>query len=635
MKRIIKLLLILFFLFATGNDKIYSQKDKSIASDLSDLNEWINAQFEKGLDSFDIPGATIVLMQKDSILHMNGYGVGDLESNTQVNSESSIFGVASISKTFVGTAIMQLYDEGKVQLDEDINEYLKTFQIEYKFESPISIEQLLTHTAGFDERNIGTNVRTENSIISLAQYLNKRMPPQIRPAGEALTYSNHGYALLGLIIEDVSGLTFHEYVRKMILKPLRMNSSGFRRQAELKNNFVTSYLQKDSLLIPYKHGFQLSYPAGSFSSTASDMSNYISMYLNNGNFQGVQILDSTTVVQMHKTAFKHYPESDNGWLLGFYEYRWNGLRIVTHGGDTQGFASELLLIPEKNIGLFLCVNASKIPGSKSRIFIRSFIDKLWVKLWPDVKVEKEMPKNIPEIGWVEEPSKRFSGTYRFTRYAQTTLDKLAVLIGFAPEVEIISKGDTLEILEWSDKLIPISNLTFYSTEYNNYKAFGRNSKGEISYFFPNGTSSYHKLKWYEPVRFQIYWVGSIILILLISLITSVIKKIFGRDKKRHLIKTVNLFIALLIILFLILIAFILINTDPQEFVYGISLFLKIVLVLPFIIIFLEVISIWLMIKNWNLREMSTIGLVYQTIVTIATLAFIPWLMYWNLIGFNY
>ena len=122
MKRIIKLLLILFFLFATGNDKIYSQKDKSIASDLSDLNEWINAQFEKGLDSFDIPGATIVLMQKDSILHMNGYGVGDLESNTQVNSESSIFGVASISKTFVGTAIMQLYDEGKVQLDEDINE---------------------------------------------------------------------------------------------------------------------------------------------------------------------------------------------------------------------------------------------------------------------------------------------------------------------------------------------------------------------------------------------------------------------------------------------------------------------------------------------------------------------------------
>jgi len=631
MKNLVALLLIMFFCLLE-NDNMYSQKDDST---ISDLNEWIDSQFEKGLDSFNIPGATFVLMQGDSILHMNGYGVTDLETKSKVNSEFSVFGIASISKTFVGTAIMQLYEKGKVKLDEDINLYLKSFQIENKFGQPITIKHLLTHTAGFDQRNISTWVRSEEKVIILSQHLKKRMPPQIRPAGEALTYSNYSYALLGLIVEEVSGTPFYEYVAKMILRPLNMNYSGFKWQPELQENYVTSYLQNENQLIPYKFNFILNYPAGSFRSTATDMSHYISMYLNQGKYQGTQILDSTTIAFMNESAFKHFEESDRGWLMGFYEGQWNGLKVIEHQGDFQGFASNLYLIPEKNIGIFLSINASSMPDYKSREFINGFIKKLWEKLIPDVLVEKENSKIIPEVGSVDEPLKTFSGTYRFTRYAQTTLDKLAVLIGFAPEVEIISKGDTLEILEWNDKLIPISDLTFYSTKYNNYRAFGRDTKGEIYYFFPSGTSSYHKLKWYEPVKFQIYWIGGIVLILLISIIASVIRKIFGRDKKSHLIKKINFSIALLIILFLVLIAFVLIKTDPQEFFYGIPLLLKIVLVLPFLIILLEVISVWLMIKNWRSKELSTIGLIYQTTITVAALTFIPWLMYWNLIGFNY
>ena len=632
MKHLLIPLLILFSFFPFESNNIYGQSMDAIKSD---LKVWIDSQFAEGMDSFNIPGATFILVQGDSILHMNGYGMADLETITPVYSESSIFGIASISKTFVGLAIMQLFEEGKVQLDQDINKYLKTFQIDYKFEEPITIKHLLTHTAGFDERNIATAVRTEKNVISLAQYLKKRMPPQIRPANEALTYSNHGYDLLGLIVEEVSDLPFEVYVRKMILKPLGMNSSGFKRQPALKKNYVTSYLQKDSLLIPYKLNFQLGYPSGSFSSTASDMGHYISMYLNNGSFQGVQIIDSATVLKMHETAFKNYEESENGWLLGFYEDRLNGLKIVTHGGDVQGFASELMLIPEKNIGLFLCVNASSIPGSKSRIFIRGFIDKLWVKLMPNILDEKENSKIIPEIGSVAEPIAEFSGTYRYTRYAQTTMDKLAVLIGFAAEVKIIPNGDTLEMVEWNDKLIPISDLTFYSTKNNKLMAFGRTVKGEISYLFPSGTSSFHKLKWYEPVKFQIYWIGSIVLILLISIIVSVIRKLFVRNKKSHLIKKVNFYIALLIILFLVLIAYVLMKTDPQEFSYGIPLLLKFILVLPFIFILLEIFVIWLLIKVWRTKEPDIFDLIYQSIIVVAALAFIPWLMYWNLIGFNY
>ena len=201
MKHLLITILIVCSLFSSEN-KIYSQ---NIDDQSSDLRAWIDSQFTEGMDSFNIAGATIVLMQGDSILHINAYGLADIESNTPVNSSSSIFGVGSISKTFVATAIMQLYEDGKLELDRDVNSYLTSFQLEYKFNDSITVRHLLTHTAGFDDRNIGASVRNEKDVITLAQYLKKRMPPQIRPSGKVITYSNHGYALLGLIVEEVSG----------------------------------------------------------------------------------------------------------------------------------------------------------------------------------------------------------------------------------------------------------------------------------------------------------------------------------------------------------------------------------------------------------------------------------------------
>lgn len=611
-------------------NKTYSQNsDYQIA----DLPAWIDFQFSEGLDSFNIAGATIVLMHGDSILHINGYGLADIESNMPVNSNSSIFGVGSVSKTIVALAIMQLYEDGKLEIDRDINNYLTTFQLEYKFNDSITIEHLLTHTAGFDDRNIGTTVLDEENVIPLAQYLKKRMPPQIRPSGKVISYSNHGYALLGLIVEEVSGLPFHEYISKRILKPLEMNYSGFKRQAELKENYVSSYLQKGEQLTSYPPDFQLYYPAGSFTSTASDMGHYISMFLNNGSFKGAQILDSTTLAIMLHTPFRHYEKAEYGWLFGFPEGHWNGMRLYGHGGSIQGFESQLSLIPEENIGVFISANSSSYPNSRSREFIDKFIYDLFAQLMPDRIVDNEEPKVSPKIGSVDEPLEKFAGTYRYTQYAYTTFDKVAVLIGLAPEIEIVSKGDTLEVLPYNDKLVPISDLTFHSG-FDRYVAFDRDTKGDISYFFA-GAFAFHKLKWYEPVNFQIFWVGSIILIFLIFIISSAVRKLFVRNKKRHLIKNVNFSIASLIILFIAVFAFGLITTDPLEFFYGIPLLIKMALVLPLIIIPLVLVAIYLLTKAILLKELGTFDLVYQSIIVFAALFFIPWLMYYHLIGFNY
>lgn len=597
------------------------------------LTDWIDSGINKGLKSNNIAGATFVLIQDDSIRHINGYGVADLETQKPVDGKSTIFRIGSISKTFVATAVMKLYEEGKLKLDNDINNYLKTFQIEYKFNDSITIKNLLTHTAGFDQRNIGWVVEKEEDIIPLAQYLKKRMPPQIRPAGEIITYSNHGFGLLALIVEEVSDMPFYRYVEKMILEPLEMNSSGFKKKVHLEEYYASSYIQRGGELETDNPVFMQNYPTGSFSSTAADMGNYITMFLNYGNYNGNQILDSSTIIKMTQTGFKQYDEAPWGWLLGFQEHAWKGYKVVRYSGQYQGFTSELVMLPEKKIGFFISINSSNMLNSAGHYFLKNFINNLLTDLIPDPIISGKVKNGLREVGFVEEPLKAFSGTYRHTRYPQKTLDKIAILLGFAQEINIVPSDSTLEIVEWNNRLRPVSGLMFNIGGVG-YAAFSRNANGEIAYFL-NNENSYHKLKWYEPLQFQVYWVGSIVLVLLIFIIVSLIFKRYFIPKNRHLVERVNFWLASLIILFLAMFTFSLKITEPSEFFIGIPWLLKIALVLPFLIISLELVSFYLLIKAFRFRELGVINLVTQSIVFIVSLVFIPWLLYYNLIGFNY
>jgi len=629
MKQLIITFLVVFSFFSSWNE-IYSQNTDDPASD---INAWIDSQMTKGMDSLNIAGATIVLMQGDSVRYIKGYGLADIASNTPVNGNSSIFGVGSITKTFVATAAMQLVEEGKLALDRDVNSYLTSFHLEYKFNDSITVRHLLTHTAGFGDSNIGTTVRAEEDVIPLAQYLKKRMPPQIMPSGKAISYTNHGYALLGLIVEEVSGRPCYEYIKEKILKPLEMNSSGFKRQADLKENYVTSYWQKGEQLEPYQPDFWLNYPAGALNATASDMGHYISMFLNNGNYKGRQILESATVAKMFHTPFKHYEKAEYGRLLGFADWRWYGLNLYGHGGTAQGFNSQLTLIPEKSTGLFISVNSANYITQKSKTFVNQFTYDLLAQLMPESMVEEEKTKNKPAMGSVDEPLEAFTGKYRYTWYGYTDMDKLGIILGKALEIDIVQKDNALEILQWNDKLTPISDLTFHSV-YDRYLAFSRGTKGEIAYFFAENYA-YHKLKWYEPVKFQKFWIGSIILILLIYIIASAVRKLMVRNKENHLLKSANISLAALILLFLSMLAYTLITVDPIEFFCGIPLLLKIALVIPLLIIPLAFVSIYFLTKAIRLKELGIFTLIYQSLIVVAVLFFIPWLMYYNLIGFNY
>lgn len=299
----------------------------------------------------------------------------------------------------------------------------------------------------------------------------------------------------------------------------------------------------------------------------------------------------------------------------------------------QGFTSDLILIPELNTGFFISVNASSMLNSPSHAFIHPFSMELLSKLLPEYKVGNGRSAISPKVGRVAEPLNAFSGYYRKTNYPHKSLDKIALFMGFAQEIEIESNDSALEIQEWHDILSPVSNLTFYST-YNKYVAFGKSTKGEISYFL-NDAFVYEKLKWYEPIKFQIYWVCSIVLILLIYILARAVERFYLRKKRSHCIYKINFLLASLIIIFLAMLALFVITTVPSELFNGIPLLLNISLILPFVIISIIIISLYLLTKAFRYKELGAIDLIFQSVIATAALAFIPWLMYYNFIGFNY
>jgi CubicO group peptidase (beta-lactamase class C family) len=173
------------------------------------------------LRTYHIPGAALSVVKTGQLLFAKGYGCADLASRKPAMADKTLFGPGSIAKLFTWTAVMQLVEEGKLDLNTDVNFYLKDFQIPATYPQPITLAHLMTHSAGFDDP-YDFYTHDVDKLVSLSEFVARHMPARVRPPGELSTYSNYGAALAGYIIEQVSGQSFEQYVEEHILKPLAM-----------------------------------------------------------------------------------------------------------------------------------------------------------------------------------------------------------------------------------------------------------------------------------------------------------------------------------------------------------------------------------------------------------------------------
>jgi len=192
------------------------------APDAAGLKDFFDAQLPARLAKYHVPGATVSVVSAGKRVFSAGYGLADVEDRTPFDPATSLVRIASVTKLFTATAVMQLVQQGKLDLHADVNRYLRTFRIPATYPRPITLDDLLSHSAGFEDRTIGIGARTAQDVPPLGSYLADHLPARIRPVGEVSAYSNYGAALAGYIVSQVSGEPYAQYVQRHILDPLDM-----------------------------------------------------------------------------------------------------------------------------------------------------------------------------------------------------------------------------------------------------------------------------------------------------------------------------------------------------------------------------------------------------------------------------
>ncbi len=327
------------------------------SSDLTadDVNAWLDGYMPYALKTGDIAGAVVVVVKGGEILTQRGYGYSDVAERKPVDPATTLFRPGSVAKLFTWTAVMQLVEQGKIDLDADVNIYLD-FKIPERDGKPISMRNLLQHTPGFEDQSKDIMASDGDAVPSYEEILKRWTPARIFPPGVTPAYSNYGASLAGYIVERVSGEAFDDYLDRHIFAPLAMEHSTFRQPLPAALEALMSKGYDVASNEPKGFEFVGPAPAGSLSSTGEDMARFMIAHLQKGEYDGNRILEGATAEEMHDSPLTILPPL-NRMQLGFFETNVNGRKVIAHLGDTQWFHSSLHLFIEENVGFFVSFNS--------------------------------------------------------------------------------------------------------------------------------------------------------------------------------------------------------------------------------------------------------------------------------------
>jgi len=384
----------------------------------ADADAWLDGFLPYGLETGDIAGAVVVVVKDGKVLTQRGYGHADVKAGTPVDPDNTLFRPGSISKLFTWTAVMQQVQAGKLDLDRDVNDYLD-FKIPPAWGKPVTLRNLMTHTAGFEETAkylIAINP-ADNKPLDVA--LKRSVPVRIYAPGSMASYSNYGASVAGYIVQRVSGEPFEAYVQRHIFAPLGMAHSSFVQPlpANLGPLLAKGYLTASTDPKAYEI-IPLS-PAGALSASGADMAKFMIAHLSANN----PLLDAKTAKLMYANANTPIPGMPS-MALGFYHEDRNGLNIIGHGGDTDWFHSDLHLYLDKGVGLYMSFNSAGKEGA-AHVLRQRIFDDFTNRYFPDNAVA------LPTLATAAEHGRMMAGNYVSSRGSTTNWLRIANLIGQA------------------------------------------------------------------------------------------------------------------------------------------------------------------------------------------------------------
>jgi len=376
--------------------------------DASDLHAWLDGLLPYAMKSGDIAGAVIAVVKDGKVLFREGYGYSDMEKRTPMDPERTLIRAGSTSKLFTWTAVMQLVEQGKIDLDRNVDDYLD-FKVSPATGKPITLRDLMNHRGGFEEGLKDILAKDPHGLQSTETYLKEHPRPLLFPPGEVPAYSNYGAALAGYIVQRVSGQPFERYVEEHILLPLGMRHTTFDQPLPdgFKNAMSDGYRTASTGPQPYE--LIITRPAGSMTTTASDMARFMMAHLQQGRFGDYAMLSPQTVELMHSPS-EAAPPGFRTMAHGFFHAIKNGRTVIGHGGDTVFFHTELNLLPQEGVGIFYNFNSR---GRENAVYAlrKALFDQFMDRYFPPVSPTPDPPALASAVG----DAHRIAGRYQESR----------------------------------------------------------------------------------------------------------------------------------------------------------------------------------------------------------------------------
>lgn len=335
------------------------------------------------VSGFGVPGLAIGIVSGDQV-YAKGFGVKSIETQEPVTAHS-LFHLASISKTFVATAAMQLAEQGKLELDAPIFTYLPDFILDDPRCRQITVRQMLSHTAGMPDTDDYGWDRPEYDEQALERYMHSLANEKlIALPGEKFAYSNIGYEVLGLLIARTSGKSFEDYISQHLLRPLGMNSSTFLKVEVAPEHTTTPHILLPPTVVSPDYPYNRAHaPSSTLHSSAEELGSWALMNLNRGELHGQRVLQATSFEQL----WHPYQQTDSTHPTEFVGLSWfidtyRGQRRIRHDGVDTGFQSDMVILPDQSIAVVVLANT--IPAPMNTV-TNSIVDLL-------LGLEPELPK---------------------------------------------------------------------------------------------------------------------------------------------------------------------------------------------------------------------------------------------------
>jgi CubicO group peptidase (beta-lactamase class C family) len=619
--------------------------------DPAELEAYLDDLMAELMEEHHIAGAAVAVVKDGELFFTKGYGYADVENGIPVDPEKTVFKVASNSKIFAWTAVMQLVEQGKLDLDADINTYLD-FEIPDTYPEPIRLRDLLAHTSGFEETHFEILAQDADELVPAGEWLASHIPARVRPPGVAAGYSNHNANLAGYIVARVAGVPYDQYIQENILDPLGMEYTTAQMPVppELEPYLSVPYTYKDGAFQIY-HPDYLAQPAvvpsAGMVSSATDMARFMIAHLQDGrysdeNIADTRILEEATARQMHSTLFTPDPRL-RGNVHGLIDMSDNGQWTIGHYGGAAfaEFNNAMILLPDQDLGVFVTYNSegSGAINTQHLGFMRAFFDHYYP---------------APEAAPIEPPADfaeragRFTGSYRITQASYSTFYKV---LGLFLGATISDPGDGTLLfsalgLEFS--MVEVEPLYFRQVGGDHVGGvdlvFREDDQGRITHAFTGFAPmwSFEKLSWYEAPGFNMVLALACALVFLSVLIVALIG--FIRDRRRadgepaprgaRVARWIAVAISVLNLLFLVASIGTVFLGNPVPF-FGVSLFYRIVLLLALLAAVLTIGALVYTVLAWKDSYWGIVGRVYYTLVTLAAVAFVWFLHYWNLLGWRF